>query len=174
MITLIAGTNRQNSNTRIVTEAYSTLLKSKGLEHHCIFLEDLPQDYVFRNDVLGNPSPEFSALVKEKIVPASKLVIIAPEYNGGFPGALKAFIDGIWPENLKHKKAALVGVASGRAGNLRGLDHLTNVLHYLKVHVFYKKVPISGVDKLIEEGILTDTYTLDVLNDQVNEFTNWN
>ncbi len=173
MITLIAGTNRKNSNTRIITEAYSSLLKSMGKDHQCIFLEDLPHDYVFRNDVLGDPDPEFSRVVAEKIVPASKLIFIAPEYNGGFPGALKAFLDGIWPKNLEHKKAALVGVASGRAGNLRGLDHMTNVLHYLKVHVFYKKVPISGVDKLINEGTLKDEYTISVLQDQLQEFINY-
>jgi NAD(P)H-dependent FMN reductase len=48
------------------------------------------------------------------------------------PGSLKLFIDACsvreYKQNFKGKKAALVGIASGRAGNLRGMDHLTGVM----------------------------------------------
>ena len=172
MITVICGTNRANSNTSIVTRSYENLLKSKNQEVEVIYLEELPKDYVFHNDVLGNASPEFTETVRNKIIPADKLVVISPEYNGGYTGALKAFIDGVWPENMKGKKVALVGVASGRAGNLRGMDHLTNIFHYLQLDVLPFKVPLSRIETLIEGDELVDVYSLETLDKQAEQLIN--
>ncbi len=169
MITVICGTNRANSNTSLVVRFYENLLKSKNQEVEVLYLEDLPKDYVFHNDVLGNASPEFTNIVKSKIVPADKLVVISPEYNGGYTGALKAFIDGVWPENLKGKKVAMVGVASGRSGNLRGMDHLTNIFHYLKMDVIPFKLPISRIETLIDNGELVDVYTMETLDKHADQ-----
>lgn len=174
MILVISGTNRQNNVTSRVAATYQQLLKESGQESLLLNLEDLPIDFVFNNDVMGNSSPAFSDIVKRFIVPADKLVVIVPEYNGGMTGVLKAFIDGIWPEQLYGKKAALVGVASGRAGNLRGLDHLTNIFHYLEITVLPFKVPISSVDNLLDDnGNLTDSKTLDSLRKQIGKFLNF-
>ncbi|MAX81545.1 MAG: NADPH-dependent FMN reductase [Crocinitomicaceae bacterium] len=171
MITLICGTNRPENVTSAVVKAYSELLKKRNIDHHILHLEHLPKDFVFNNDVIGNRNPDFSRIVKEAIDGADKLVFIAPEYNGGFPGVLKAFIDGIWPEVLKDKKVAFVGVASGRAGNLRGMDQLTNICHYLNMHVLPFKVPISSIEKFIDKnGAMTEENTLNVLDKQIGLF----
>jgi NAD(P)H-dependent FMN reductase len=49
------------------------------------------------------------------------------------------------------KKASIVGVSTGQAGNLRGQEHLTGVLNYLKVNVHFNKPKLSLVDKLFNE-----------------------
>ncbi len=174
MTTLICGTNRPNNVTSIVVRAYAELLKSKGEPAQILELEHLPQDFIFRNDVIGEKNPVFSELVVKYIAKVERIVIISPEYNGGFPGVLKSFIDAVWPADMKGKRVALVGVASGRAGNLRGMDQLTNILHYLSVHVLPFKVPISSIDKYLNEAReLTDENTLAVLNKQVDLFLNF-
>lgn len=170
-MTLICGTNRPNNVTSKVVKAYSALLITHNIQHEIVYLTELPKDFAFNNDVMGEKSPVFSQVVQEKIAPSDKLVIISPEYNGGFPGVLKAFIDGIWPKTLQGKKVALVGVASGRAGNLRGMDQLTNICHYLKMLVLPFKVPISSIEKYLDEQKeLTDEGTLEVLNQQIEDF----
>jgi NAD(P)H-dependent FMN reductase len=61
------------------------------------------------------------------------------------------------PKEWANKHVCLVGVADGRAGNLRGLEHLTGILHYLKMHVYHNKLPISGVNKMMNgEGGFTE------------------
>ena len=68
----------------------------------------------------------------------------------------------------------LTGVSTGRAGNLRGMDHLASVLNYLKVMVHHNQLPISSVDKLMdEEGHFTDPNTLKAINLQLDEFLKW-
>ncbi len=81
-------------------------------------------------DVLQR-TPEFIKIENEILIPTQKFIFIIPEYNGTFPGVLKAMIDN---SDIKkawyHKKALLTGVSTGRAGNLRGMDHLSASLHY--------------------------------------------
>ena len=48
-----------------------------------------------------------------------------------------------------------MGLASGRAGNVRGLDHLTGIFHYLGSEVYSKKVYLSQINQsLSEEGFI--------------------
>lgn len=170
MITLVCGTHRPKNVTRRIVAKYKELLEAEGAQVETFELESLPRDFVFE-DSFGKRSDQTEQIIHEKLLPAEKLVFISPEYNGSYPGVLKAFLDGVKPHIWKGKKAALVGVASGRAGNIRGMDHLTHVLHHLRIEVFSNKVPISKVDGLLnDKGELADPETIAVLSKQVKEF----
>jgi len=115
---------------------------------------------------------EMLALEKEYLIPAGKFVLIMPEYNASFPGILKVMIDN---SDIKkcwwHKKAMLVGLSDGRAGNLRGLEHMTSILHYMKVHVLYNKLLLSKVNEEIDrDGNLLKQETEKIINEQIEEF----
>ena len=69
-----------------------------------------------------------------------------------------------------YKKALLTGVATGRAGNLRGMDHLADTLHYMKMNVHYNKLPISVINKVMDENGHLNEETLKVINEQLDEF----
>ena len=99
-----------------------------------------------------NAMPSVLELEKKWLLPAEKYIFISPEYNGSIPGVLKCLIDvsdvkKVW----KGKKALLTGVSTGRAGNLRGMDHLTGIMHYVGTVVHPNKLPISIVDTLFNE-----------------------
>ncbi len=73
--------------------------------------------------------------------------------------------------NFDGKKAALIGVATGRAGNLRGMEHLTGVLNYLGTIVMPNKLPISRISKLKNgNGEIADEETLKVMDAHAREF----
>lgn len=170
MITVISATNRAESSTAIVAGFYLELLKDRGQDVLFLSLEELPADVAFNNDVFGKKNQAFSGIVDKYMVGSSRLVIVAPEYNGSIPGVLKLFIDGMDPRVFGGKKAALVGVASGRSGNVRGMDHLTNILNYLEVQVLPFKVPVSGVMNIISEGKIKDEGTKKSLEKQAERF----
>jgi chromate reductase len=173
MITIISATNRPNSNTFKVSKKYAQLLEKQGLTCKLLTLEQVPLDIAF-NEVFNKRSESFQQLLEEYIIPVQKFVIIAPEYNGSFPGILKIFLDAIHPDLNRGKKVALAGVASGRAGNLRGMDHLTGILNYLGMHVHPNKLPISSVLTLMNaEGELVEENTLKVIEKQMVEFAKW-
>lgn len=162
-ITIIAGTNRAGSNTRKVAALIGQMLKEKGVEAAFFSLEGLD---------LNSKTPTLHHLEETLLYPAQKFIIVSPEYNGSYPGALKTMID---LTDIKKawwgKKAMLTGVSTGRAGNLRGMEHLTGTLNYLKVTVLPNRLPISVVDKLMDaEGFIRDEATLAALSAQLDEF----
>ncbi len=163
MIVIIAAANRKGSNTLKVANNYLKMLTEKGIDAKIFDLQKIT--------TLGRDE-NFIALENEFLISANKFIIISPEYNGTFSGILKLVIDNSDIKNAWHdKKAALVGVASGRAGNLRGLDHLTNVANHLKITVLPNKLPISSVHTLLnEEGVILDNITIDLINNQIEEF----
>jgi len=98
-----------------------------------------------------------------------------PEYNGSFPGVLKMLFDTGSSHNIWFNKEALItGNSTGRAGNLRGMDHLADILNYLKITVHPNKLPLSSVNTLMNtEGKFTDAGTLNAINSQLDEFLSW-
>jgi len=163
MYTIISGTNRSDSNTLKVAQQYRQLLLGKGLEASLLSLEGL--NVLERN-------PVYEEVERELLIPASKFIFISPEYNGSIPGVLKCLFDISEVEKVwQGKKALLTGISTGRAGNLRGMEHLTGILHFMKVAVHHNKLPISVVHHLIDEkGEIRDARTLEVMTEQLNEF----
>ena len=175
MITVIAGTNRTNSRTRLVaTYAFDYLKEATNEDIRFFSLEDLPDD-CFGNDIYS-ASGQSSALGKiqdEILIPAEKWCIFIPEYNGGIPGVFKYFIDAISMREYKatffHKKICLTGVSAGRAGNLRGLDYMTTSFNYLKSHVYHNRLPISQIEKQLENDELQEA-TKELIQGQLDGF----
>jgi len=150
MFNLISATNREGSATELVSLIYSQIATKHSVPHSQYSLTQIPQeplgDFIYRKG--DNPWRRFS---EGLFTGNDRIVIVAPEYNGSIPGILKLVIDCCDPQIFAGKKIALVGVASGRAGNLRGMDDLSNMLHYLKAHVYWHKLPISQIRQLIDE-----------------------
>ena len=166
MITIISGTNRKYSNTYKIAREYQLILKEKGIEAGVFSLENI--------DVF-NYNAAFEKIENEILIPSTHFIIISPEYNGSFPGVLKMLFDSSRSHEMwYHKKALLTGVATGRAGNLRGMDHLADVLNYLKITVHPNKLPISVVNSVVgSDGKIIDEYTLKAINHQLDEFIAW-
>lgn len=173
MITIISATNRPNSSTLKVAKHYQQLMEQKGEKTQLFSLENLPVDIAF-NELYDKRSQAFQQLLDEYISPVQKFVFVVPEYNGSFPGILKLFIDAVHPDLLRRKKVALLGVASGRAGNLRGMEHLTGVFNYLGVFVHPNRLPVSSVLTLLDEkGGIKDTNTLTALEKHIGDVIAW-
>jgi chromate reductase len=126
MVTIISSTNRPGSSTLKLAEYYKKQLAAKGLETGLLSLTQLPSNIV-ETDLYGKRSEAFTA-IQNIITATDKFLFIIPEYNGSYPGILKVFIDACsFPESFYDKKAALVGLSSGKYGNIRGIDHFTGV-----------------------------------------------
>jgi NAD(P)H-dependent FMN reductase len=166
MVTIISGTNRKHSNTSKITREYQLILREKGIEAGILSLEDL--------DLL-HYNAAFEVIENEILIPTTHFIIISPEYNGSFPGVLKMLFDTSRSHEIWfHKKALLTGVATGRAGNLRGMDHLADVLNYMKITVHPNKLPISAVNSVVgSDGKIIDKNTLKAVNQQLDEFILW-
>ena len=160
---IISGTNRPGSKTLGVATQYGKLLSALGIHAPVVSLETL--DVTRRN-------PAYEQVEKEVLAPAHKFIFIAPEYNGSIPGVLKTMLDiSDYKKVWWGKKALLVGISTGRSGNVRGMDHLTGILNFMKVVVHPNKLPISVVDKLMKtENFIDDQLTVLAIQQQLKEF----
>lgn len=170
MITIVVGTNRTKSNSYTVAKNYQRLMKNAGVDAEILSLESLPENFI-QTDLYGKRSIEFQP-IQDLISKTEKFLFIIPEYNGSFPGVLKTFIDACsFPESFFNKKAALVGISSGKYGNIRGIEHFTGVCHYINLHVMPLKLHISYIrEELNELGELSKADTSKFVDQQIDQF----
>ena len=161
--TIIVATNRKESNSFLVGLQYQQKLKLLGISANIYSLENLD---------LNHRSPSMINFEQQALFPTEKFIIIVPEYNGSYPGVFKSLIDlstikDAWPG----KKALLTGVATGRGGNIRGLEHLTGTLNYLNVFVHPNRLPLSLIhEKMdVKTGII-EKQTSDAIDLQIADF----
>lgn len=166
---IISGTNRLGSNSLKVAEYYKQELCRNGEDWQILSLVDLPHDILF-TDLYGKRSDAFTP-IQELVSKAQKFVFIIPEYNGSYPGVLKTFIDACaYPVSFYHKKAALVGVSTGKYGNIRGVDHFTGVCNYMRMHVMPLKIHIPSIQsELTAEGNFEEDSTHQFVQEQIEE-----
>jgi NAD(P)H-dependent FMN reductase len=91
--------------------------------------------------------PEFSKIAMK----ADAFVIVAPEYNHGYPGMLKHALD----TNLKeyiHKAAGVCGVSAGPFGGTRVIENMLPVLRELGLVTIFWDVNFSVVQKAFDES----------------------
>lgn len=170
MVTIIASTNRPGSSTLQLAQYYQKQLAAKGMEANVLSLAQLPPNLI-ETDLYGKRSDAFNE-IQDIITATDKFLFVIPEYNGSYPGVLKVFIDACsFPESFYDKKAALVGLSSGKYGNIRGIDHFTGVCHYLNLHIMPLKIHIASIRKEMDEhGNLTAEDTLRYTNEQMDKF----
>lgn len=170
MITIIAATNRPNSNTLKVAKYYQAQLKIRNAASNLFSLEHLPPD-VLNTDMFGKRSAAFQK-IQDLISSTEKFLFIMPEYNGSYPGVLKVLIDACtFPDSFYNKKAALVGISSGKYGNIRGVDHFTGVCHYIHLHILPLRLHIPNIKtELDADGNLIAEDTIKFTNEQIDKF----
>jgi len=176
MILIISGTNRPGSLTSKIAGHYRKLLQENTNETVELFLLEDFQEGLLHADMYetSGQSQLLKEAQKKLFIPAKKWVVISPEYNGSYPGALKVLLDALSVNEpdltFKNKKVALIGISSGRAGNWLGMDQLTSVLQYLNMHVFYSKPALRQIGNLLNEHTeLSDSKTVALLEKHATE-----
>ncbi len=154
---IISGTNRQQAVSLQVANVYQQEFKALGVEAEIIDLQQLPADYLFSGLYENAGKNELVNGFRTKMKEGSKFVFVIAEYNGSFPGVLKAFIDGLeFPDSFTNKKCALVGLSAGEQGAVMAMSHLTDILNYCGAHVLAKKPKLPIIGRHIEDGVITN------------------
>ena len=170
MIVIIAGTNRKNSKTRVISKIYQGILSKLGEESIILDLANVPSDFIvsalYEN---SGKNADFNKY-RQVIENCSKFVFIVPEYNGSFPGVLKAFIDGLkYPDSFTDKKCALVGISSGTQGGGLAVSHLTDIFNYCGMHVLALKPKLARIEANISNGRITNNLYRELLENQARQ-----
>ncbi len=111
---------------------------------------DLPRDDY--GTEIGERFPEW----RDAIIRADGLVIVTPEYNHGYSGALKSVLDLLLKEYI-HKAVAFVGVSAGPWGGTRVIEACVPMVRELGLAVTFSDLNFPLVkSKFDENGNLLD------------------
>jgi chromate reductase len=169
-IAIIIGTNRPNSISSQIAKFYQDILKHHGTESILLDLHTLPNDFtvsaMYHNSGKNDQFNKLRSIVDK----SEKFVFIVPEYNGSYPGVLKAFIDGLpYPNSFTNKKAALVGLSSNMHGASMALSHLNDVFSYLGMNTLALRVKLAQIrNHFTETGIDNALYN-ELLENQARQ-----
>ncbi len=150
-IPVILGTPRQGRMSEHAAELMrAEIARRPGVETELIDVAKLPIPIDDAGEAIKDPA--FSELMNR----ADALVIVAPEYNHGYPGLLKHALD----TNLKeyiHKAAGVVGVSAGIFGGARAIQNLLPVLRELGLVTIFWDMNFTSVhSRFDDDGKLLD------------------
>ncbi len=155
-INILSGTDRPESNALKVANHAVDLYREYGVKSDVISLEDFP----LKDVAGGRYGQEIPSVQKfnEQVLSGDGLVFVVPEYNGGFPGILKLFVDYLpFPESFEKYPLCFIGEAAGYFGALRPVEQIQAIAAYRKAHIYPERVFIPRVKKAFdEEERLTD------------------
>ena len=78
-------------------------------------------------------------------------MIIAPEYNHGYPGRLKSVLDMLLEEYI-HKAVGLVGVSRGGWGGTRVIEAMVPMVRELGLAVTFTDLNFPSVEEAFDEA----------------------
>lgn len=173
MISLIIGTNRPESNSGRIARHVAELYAALGEPLNIIDLAQFPAD-AFSPAAYATKSPAVTA-ASDAILQSRGLLIVTPEYNGSYPGALKALIDLLpFPAAFERRPVAFIGISAGEWGALRPVEHLQGVFGYRNGHIYPERVFVPAVHTVIgKDGRITDGKLIARLSRQASGFLNF-
>jgi FMN reductase len=83
---------------------------------------------------------------------ATGAVLATPEYHGSYSSVIKLVIDNLgFPSALAGKPVALLGVAAGRIGAIKALEHLRSVCSHVGAIVLPGPVSVAQVKETLAD-----------------------
>ena len=150
-VPVLLGTPRKGRMSEYAARlVWSEVEKRQGVETELVDVATLPIPVDDAGE--GAKDPELAETMNR----ADALVIVAPEYNHGYPGLLKHVLDTNLPEYI-HKAAGIVGVSAGVFGGARMIQNLVPVLRELGLVTIFWDVNFTSVhSRFDEDGALLD------------------
>lgn len=151
-IPVILGTPRQGRYSEHVARfVLGEVAKRDAVETELIDIREMNFSTLDAGEAIKD------ARFSETAIRADAFIIVAPEYNHGYPGLLKHVLD----TNLKeyiHKPVGICGVSAGPFGGTRVTENLLPVLRELGLVTIFWDGNFSSVQKAFDDnGTLIET-----------------
>ena len=150
---VILGTNRKERRSALVAKWLLTEMEKRAEIETRLF--DV-RDFALPQDDYGTEIKDMFPEWRDAIIRADGLVIVSPEYNHGYPGALKSVLDLLLKEYI-HKSVAFVGVSAGPWGGTRVIEAMVPMVRELGLAVTFADLNFPVVqNKFDQDGTLLD------------------
>lgn len=153
-IPLLLGTPRKGRESENAAKWLFGKMQERGEEIETRFFD--VRDFRLPQDHYGMEIKADFSEWRDAVTRADGLVIVTPEYNHGYPGALKSVLDLLLPEYI-HKAVAFCAVSAQGWGGVRVIEQLIPVSRELGLAVTFTDLHFPRVQTLFDEdGRLKD------------------
>lgn len=163
-IPVLLGTAREGRRSLAVALKVEELIRAAG--HETEFF-DVRESGLAATSAPGNQ--EFLERWREAMQRAIGFVIVTPEYNHGYPGELKLFLDSFFSE-FENKLVAVVSVANGLWGGTRVTEQLRPVLNAFNMIVLGMAIHLRNTGAMIEDGVYSNPELPEYINILLKKF----
>lgn len=147
-IPILLGTNRKLRKSVFVANWLKKEIEKRSDIETKLF--DV-SDFALPRDDYGQEIKAQFPEWRDTIVAADGLIIVTPEYNHGYPGALKAVLDLLLREYV-HKAVAFVGVSAGPWGGTRVIEALVTMVRELGLAATFTDLNFPHVQRVFSDG----------------------
>lgn len=173
-IIIISSSVRQERKSHRVALFFQKFIESRGLGKPEI-LDLMEKQFPLFDQRLSrmkNPKSEWVEF-SERINRAKGVIIVTPEYNGGYPASLKNIIDFMYKE-WHRKPMAIATVSDGQYGGTQVIQSLQFTLWKIGAWVVPFRYHVSHIDKSYdEEGNSANPKVTDKLAGQLVDELMW-
>ncbi len=142
-IPIILGTARIGRRTEAIARHLLSFAQTLDIETELLDVRDFPQHFT-------QEATEKMKEWKEKSARADGYIVVTPEYNHGYPGELKMFLDHVYKE-CNRKPIGFAGVSDGVLGAARGIEQLRLVAIEFQMIPIRTAVYFRNVTELLDE-----------------------
>jgi NAD(P)H-dependent FMN reductase len=147
-IPVLLGTNRKERVSALVAKwVLDEAEKRPEINTRLFDVADFHLPYDDYGQGLKDSFPEW----RDAITAADGLIIVSPEYNHGYPGALKGVLDLLLREYV-HKAVAFVGVSAGPWGGTRVIEAMVPMCRELGLAVTFTDLNFSFAQRTFDAG----------------------
>ncbi len=150
-IAIISSSVREERSSHRVALYFKQYLEEQKIASVEILDLDSYQFPIFTERLHLQKNPLASAIdFAERIAAADGVLIVTPEYNGGYPASLKNVVDLLYNE-WYHKPIAISTVSSGTFGGSQVFTSLQFTLWKIRAFTVPATFPVSKVDESFDE-----------------------
>lgn len=161
-IAIISASVRRGRKSHSVALYFKRYLEERQLGEVTILDLDAYDFPLFEERLrfIENPTEQMLSFAKQ-IEEATGVIVVTPEYNGGYPASLKNVIDLLYAE-WKRKPVAIATVSAGAFGGSQVITSLQFSLWKIGALTVPAMFPVPTIDKTFnEEGMPVDAEAMD-------------
>lgn len=145
-VPIILGTGRAGRQSENVARFMLAQARAAGFESEILDVREYAPGFT---DNTGKPPA--AVILSERMKRASALIVVAPEYNHGYPGELKLMLDMCYSE-YAGKPLGICGVSIGPLGGARMVEQLRLVAVELRMRNMREALYFSAVQDQFDSG----------------------
>ena len=146
-ICILVGSIRKDSHSLRVAGMLAAMVKKIGKTAEVVDPRTLDFVVPHHPDDDGG-SAALAVKLKAQVQAAAKIIFITPEYDGSYSAVSKILIEHLgYPSVLAGKPVSVIGVATGRIGAYRAIEHLRGVLLHIGAYVCPALLSLAEVHK---------------------------